>query len=128
MQCPLQFLQLLMPLRLHGWVVLWSGFHLVDEYADLDSFGHRRAAQDVLMQYVKCDREQIRLRTADRLEVVDAQKAQEDLLDEIGNVSQPVPEPRRKEASQPLPVLLFDVGNECLLVALLQSIPPKTVP
>lgn len=123
MQCPLQFFELLMPLHLHGRVVLGSGFHLVDEYADLDSFGNRRAPQDVLMQHVKRDREQVRLRTADRLKAVDAQKTKEDLLDKIGYVSQPVPEPGRKEASQPLPVLLFDVGNECLLVALLQCVP-----
>lgn len=128
MQCLLQLLKLLLPFHLHGWIAFGSGFHFFDEHTDLDRFGHGRAAQDVLMEDMKRDSEQIRFRTSNCLKVVDAQQTKEDFLDEIGHVGQPVPQPGRKKAPQPLSMLLLDVGNECLLVALLQSVPRKTPP
>ncbi len=128
MQRVLQLLKLLLPLHLHGWIALGGGFHFFDEHTDLDGFGHGRAAQHVLMEYMKRDGEQIRFRTADRLEVIDAQQAEEYFLDEIRHVSRPVPEPGRKKPSQPLPMPLLDVGNKCLLIALLQNTTRKTLP
>ncbi len=52
-QGALQILQLLLHLRLRDGIVLGGGFHLVEERSDLDSFGRRGPAQEMLVKNVK---------------------------------------------------------------------------
>jgi len=121
-QGALQFLDLLLGFGASRGITLRCGFHFVDEGTDFYGLWNCRSAHYMLVEDVKGDGEQVGFGAADGLVIVDSQEAQEDFLDEIRYVGGLVAQAGRKKASQPLPMLLFDVGDERLFIGQCQAV------